>query len=289
MKNRIGELNWRAGMVVANGHCDSLGDDFILTDRPVIEPPVNTPFKIDMTSAMVSLKGTTRGKINLTPYVTEGQCMVVHLRDQILEYEYISDDFEGLFIIMSSRFLESLNIQERLSAFLTVRDNPVVPLNDQALDAMKTYFEMMRTTIRMEDNPHRMEIARNLTRAFFYGAGYYFHKTADDRIRTKREVLVDDFMRLVEANYREHRGLEFYAGKLFLTPKYMSSLIKEQTGRSAGEWIDNYVVQEAKALLKSTGMTIQQISNELNFPSQSFFGKHFKRLTGISPKEYRKD
>jgi AraC-type DNA-binding domain-containing proteins len=64
-------------------------------------------------------------------------------------------------------------------------------------------------------------------------------------------------------------------------------VIKEAGGKSAGEWIDERVILEVKALLKSTNMTIQQISDELNFPTQSSFGKYFKRLTGISPKEYR--
>jgi AraC-like DNA-binding protein len=57
---------------------------------------------------------------------------------------------------------------------------------------------------------------------------------------------------------------------------------------SAKKWIDDYVIWETKALLKSTNMTVQQISDELNFPSQSFFGKYFKRLVGLSPLEYRK-
>lgn len=59
--------------------------------------------------------------------------------------------------------------------------------------------------------------------------------------------------------------------------------------KSAAEWIDDYVILEAKALLRSTNLTIQQISYELNFPSQSFFGKYFKRLTGMSPKEYKEN
>jgi AraC-like DNA-binding protein len=65
-------------------------------------------------------------------------------------------------------------------------------------------------------------------------------------------------------------------------------VIKEASGTTANDWIDRYVVLEAKALLKSTGMTIQQISEELNFSSQSFFGKYFKRRTGMSPSEYKK-
>ena len=83
--------------------------------------------------------------------------------------------------------------------------------------------------------------------------------------------------------------MEFYADKMCLTPKYLSKVIKEKSSKSASEWIDNYVTLEARALLKSTNMTIRQISDELNFPSQSFFGKYFKRHQGMSPKEYRKN
>ncbi|WP_368077566.1 helix-turn-helix domain-containing protein [Parabacteroides goldsteinii] len=63
--------------------------------------------------------------------------------------------------------------------------------------------------------------------------------------------------------------------------------MKNYSGKSAAEWIDEYIVLEAMALLKSTDMTVQEISDELNFPSQSFFGKFFKRVSGVSPKAYR--
>lgn len=98
-----------------------------------------------------------------------------------------------------------------------------------------------------------------------------------------------NFMDLIRTHYKEHRGAEFYADKLCLTPKYLTKVIKENSGKSANDWIDDYVVLEAKALLKSTNMTIQQISDELNFPSQSFFDKFFKRHVGVSPKEYKKN
>jgi AraC-like DNA-binding protein len=98
---------------------------------------------------------------------------------------------------------------------------------------------------------------------------------------------VDRFLNLVQENFREQRDINFYADRMCLTPRYLSRLIKKNSGYFAGEWINNHVILEAKALLKSTNMTIQQISDELNFPSQSFFGKYFKRITGMSPKEYR--
>lgn len=96
-----------------------------------------------------------------------------------------------------------------------------------------------------------------------------------------------NFLKQLQTHHKQERKLEFYADKLCLSAKYLSQTIKNSSGKTAGEWIDEYVMLEAKALLKSTNMTIQQISDELNFPSQSFFGKFFKRLAGLSPKAYR--
>ncbi len=65
--------------------------------------------------------------------------------------------------------------------------------------------------------------------------------------------------------------------------------MKEISGRTAGDWIENYVIMEAKVLLKTTDMTIQEIAVYLNFANQSFFGKYFKHHTGSSPSNYRKE
>jgi transcriptional regulator, araC family len=93
---------------------------------------------------------------------------------------------------------------------------------------------------------------------------------------------------LVEKNFKKYRQLNFYADKLCITAKYLSTTVKNNSGISASEWIKRYVILEAQRLLKNSSMTIQQISNELNFPSQTFFSKYFKHQIGLSPKEYRK-
>jgi AraC-like DNA-binding protein len=117
---------------------------------------------------------------------------------------------------------------------------------------------------------------------------YQSHILSGSDPQSSQGILLDRFMNLVKENFREQRDVGFYADKLCLTPKYLSKVIRDNSGSSADEWIDNYVTLEAKALLKSTNMTIQQISEELNSPSQSFFGKYFKRIVGVSPSEYRK-
>ena len=119
--------------------------------------------------------------------------------------------------------------------------------------------------------------------------GYYFHQTTESKKLSNEEILMQNFLKTVQQYYKKERKVIFYADKLHLSAGYLSTVIKNVSGKTAAEWIDDYVILEAKSLLKSTNLTIQQISDGLNFPSQSFFGKYFKRQTGISPKEYKKD
>ena len=106
---------------------------------------------------------------------------------------------------------------------------------------------------------------------------------------TRQEEIYSAFLNVLEANYKIARDVGFYADKLCITAKHLSQVVKDVSGKTALEIIEDYALTECKALLLSTTMTIQEISDELNFPSQSVFGKYFKRLTGMSPKAYRQE
>ena len=287
MEKNILPFNWQNEL--GNIYVHSINDDFILLDKPIIKSVFDHPFKIDVVTAIICLKGTVKGSMDMKHYTAQGPCMIIVLPEQILEYESFSEDFSGLFIVLSKRFLEEMEFtaQESFPLSLSVRERPYIPLTDRELNAMVGYFNMMKDTISIQDHPYRMETAKYLTKAFFYGAGYYFHNISNNKKQTHQEQIVDNFLNHVQENYKHQRELNFYADKMCLTPKHLSKVIKESSRKSANEWINEYVILEAKALLKSTDMTIQQISDELNFPSQSFFGKYFKRITGLSPKEYK--
>ena len=92
----------------------------------------------------------------------------------------------------------------------------------------------------------------------------------------------------VEENYRKEHSVKFYADKICLTPKYLSTVIYEISGKHASDWIQEYIILEAKALLKSTNMSLQNISDVLCFCTPSHFGRFFKRYTGYTPSEYKK-
>lgn len=289
MEKNIPSLNWR--IILEENKIDSIDNEIVLFEEPVITSTFQYPFKVDVTTAIICLKGSTEGAINLKPFTTTAPCLILVLPGQILEYKYISKDFSGLFIVMSNRFTDSLmpNAMERLPLLLSVRDNPVVPIVDkETLDGIVDYYKMLKRVIKVKEHPNRLDVARHITLAFFYGVGFYFHEAdPENEKKTHQELLVEKFLHLVQSNYKQQRGLDFYANQLCLTPKHLSKVIKENTSKSANDWIDEHVILEAKALLKSTNMTVQQVGDELNFPCQSFFGKYFKRIVGISPREYK--
>ena len=103
----------------------------------------------------------------------------------------------------------------------------------------------------------------------------------------RRTKLSKDFFSLLKEYSREQRQVGFYADKLCITPKYLTFLLKQSTGKSANEWITNAVISDAKHLLKNSGNSIKEVSYTLNFANQSFFGKYFKKMVGISPKDFQ--
>jgi AraC-like DNA-binding protein len=284
---KILPYNWRPEVDILK--VDSIDNDIILLDKPLIMSAIDYPFKVDVTCAIICITGRTEGYINLNHYVTEGPYFITILSGQIMQYKSISDDFTGLFIVMSQKFTDSLMplATDRLPLSLSVRDNPAIPLNEEALEGMINYFEMIKKVIHVKDHPFRIEVVRHLTLAFFYGVGVDFHKIDDTRKKTQSEVFFEKFLNLVQTHFKSERGLDFYADKLCVTSKHLSKVIKATTEKPANDWIDEYVALEAKALIKSTNMTVEQISEALNFPSQSFFGKYFKRVTGVSPRDYK--
>jgi araC-type DNA-binding domain-containing proteins len=119
--------------------------------------------------------------------------------------------------------------------------------------------------------------------------GWFIHREAVKKTTDSRQSeVMNAFISLVKSNYHEHRDVEYYAGRMNLTAKYLTTLIKKASGKPALQWIEDYVILDAKAQLSSTQNSIQQICYDLNFPTPSFFGRYFKRAVGMSPSEYRR-
>ena len=95
-------------------------------------------------------------------------------------------------------------------------------------------------------------------------------------------------MKLLFKHNREQHTVSFYANKLCISPQYLSAILKDLTGKTTNNWIDNSLILDAKVMLKAPNATVQQVSDLLSFANQSTFGKFFKKHAGLSPAEYRR-
>ena len=93
---------------------------------------------------------------------------------------------------------------------------------------------------------------------------------------------------MVEEHCKHERRVGWYALQLGITPKYLSEAVKSVSKRTPNQWIDNYVLMEIRVMLKNSTKSVKEISNEMNFPNQSFMGRFFKEHMGMTPREYRR-
>jgi len=114
-------------------------------------------------------------------------------------------------------------------------------------------------------------------------------ENANKRPKTRQKAVFERFIELVKEHCVEQHQLQFYADNLCLSAKYLSQLVYQESGKLASEWIRDYIILQAKALLRSREMTVLQVSEELNFPNSSFFNRYFKRIVGVSPRKYQMD
>lgn len=291
MKN-IPYLKWKEHLNKSVPHDHRLGTDVMLIENTHsinAQYPMSSPFKIDMSMALIFTEGSIRMRINMKEYEFVAPCVVVIVADTIYQIIETSENLNSKAVAMSKDFSNSLflgyaNIKSIYNSLLT---NPVV-LIDNDMRAFVGFFDLMLDLVKSSNSEFALDAARHLTLSMFYAYCANKQGVSDNsKIKSRQESICERFMELLSHYYKEQREVAFYAEKLCITPKYLSQIIKDQTDRTTLEYIEEYVVEESKALLISTTMSIQQISDELHFPSQSVFGKYFKRVTGMSPREYK--
>lgn len=180
-------------------------------------------------------------------------------------------------------------MQQLFPMFFMIKERPCIAVTADELQAFEEYHSFLWSKVKLKDNPYRKEITQGLLMALFYEIYdiYQGHAVKERTPKAARKICSNASSGTCTSLQRgEERVL--YADKMFLTPKHLSTVVKEVSGKTAGEWIDSLVILEAKAMLKSSEQSIQEIADELHFANQSFFGKYFKHHTGFSPKEYRK-
>ena len=265
--------------------------DVIFHNGKINDDVCNFPYKFKEVVIAFCTHGKAKAKIGVKDVEIEKQNMFVVLPEQIFSITEVSADFKAIIIVFKDSFFDIRNnISEikELQQFLLKEQGFFIP--EQNMQEFITLFGLIRMKIA-KPNRFTSKIIQLYCQILFYNC-YALTKpkeTVQQIANTeKKEAVLECFISEVERHFKTQHNVKFYADRLCYTPKYLSLLIKEASGKTAADWIREYLVLEARALLKSGKMTIQQVSNELNFGDQSHFGGFFKRQMGCSPREYQR-
>ena len=281
-----------------DSHRVCYGDDFYVMDIRLSEDnqPLGHPCRFDGYMLLYCVKGRIRLNVNLSEYIIEEGTIFMNVPGNIIRVNEILDvpkeEVRYVCAAMSKEFLQGMQLDANkvFNEGISMMETPSIRLTEKELEMLRCGLEVL-TRVADSNAIYKRESLLALLSSMFYllmGAWKKRGQTAEPEAQsTRSKIIFDQFIKLVSEYYTQYRNVGFYADKLCLTPKYLSKLIKNATGRSAPEWIDQYVILEAKNLLKYSNVAIKEIVYTLNFPNQSVFYKFFKAHTGMTPSEYR--
>ena len=222
----------------------------------------------------------------------------IYMASTLVHLLHKSEDAEGIMVEVDFYYiLPIVNKVINVESQLFMRKNPCVSLSGEQCAHFEYLLNNLWDRINAEDCQKENVQYQHLTLELIKSMGqticyeilnmYFTNQPLQPLQQGKKDVVFQNFMLSLFRFYRKERDVSFYARMQHITPRYFSAIIKEKTGDSALQWIVRMVITEAKQLLEESDLSIKEIADQLNFPTQSFFGKYFKQYVGVSPKEYR--
>ena len=252
------------------------------------------PMRLDALLMVLVLEGSSEIALDYVPYTIGANSFTIIMPTHTIQLNKVSKGFKGKLLVISREFLDECNTAKRspsMANYMQLRKNPCTTFEPQETELVDNYIELLRSKIKNRMHFFQKEVMQNAFVGFLLEIANIFMGKKDGLLMpalSRKEELFEQFLQLLFEHCKEQHVVTFYAEKLFITPQYLSLILKELTGKSANKWIDDALIVEAKILLKAPQATVQQVADMLHFSDQSTFGKFFKKHMGISPMEYRK-
>lgn len=230
------------------------------------------------------VRGTIRSTINHQEVLVTANNGAFVLVDSILGKTEISPDCEYYILAFTAQFAEMLAMYIPQAQLSQLMMRPVWQMTDQQMAQVLQYINLLRTLI--EEN--RQQAVVHMVRSLLYCLAEDYAVTPQQTsLLSRAEQICGQYLSLVELHCREQHTVEWYALQLSIAPKYLSNVVKQTLNTSPNAFIDDALTRQAKSLLSSTSLSVQQIADRLGFRNQSHFGTFFKRQTGLSPKAFK--
>ncbi|MFI3305684.1 MAG: helix-turn-helix domain-containing protein [Rikenellaceae bacterium] len=245
-------------------------------------------------ACVICTSGTATLGINFDEHNIKQGDMIIKFDTDILIHKGHSSDFEAQLVIFSNDLYEVLttDLASYRSVFLAEKFPNIVSMERHeqvVVDATSQQFIYILEHLHQN---HLLSAMGNVVSVFgkIVFQMIYDHQSAGEIVQhtfSRYDTIYKSFIEQVIKSYRHERTIGFYAEQLNVTPKHLASVVKQVSRRRASEWIDTYVINEAKTLLLSTNKPLYEIAEELNFESATAFSRYFIRLTSFTPRDFR--
>ena len=286
--------------MVPSGISLGIGDDFFISrlqDRPEYVH-LKYPFRVDCYVAAYCVEGTVDCSVNLTDYhLTTGTLLLFTPGNivRITEPEP-TRQLRLTLICASTSFITGIGINPSkflIEAMDVLRD-PCIHLSADETEMLHKYVNLALDITKTNPQFIKESIGGLVSSVFYQFAGFLAdskrRQDMESPVRTSRQrQMLEQFIKLAINDHAREHLVGYYADKMCVTPKYLSKIVKEASGRSVPDWLSELLILDAKNMLRHSDMTIKEISSRLNFPSQSFFFRFFKNHTGQTPTQYREE
>ncbi len=205
----------------------------------------------------------------------------------------ISNDYRGICLVADKDFVfESPTMRDAIrAAYLPTVElsEPRLPLAEDDIQHLMQLMGIIRRYLLSPAHPFRSESLRTTYGLFLLELTAIQERAIRHRRYPKRiEELFFDFLRLVPIHFAEHHDVSFYASRLCITPRYLAQIVRDVSGRTVVDYINQMLLMEASYLLQQTSLPIVEIAYRLHFSETASFTRFFTRMKGMSPREYRK-
>lgn len=251
---------------------------------------LDSPYKIRCGLILFCHSGLANVSVDLVQCTLKPHTVTVLLPDTILTLNSSDKGFKVEYIMLSASLFDEAVFRLEPPFFRFILDNPCLVCPPGERDALDAMIRMFWIIYKDRDNMSRNVIIKNQSQNFFlnmYDKNRHLFSSLQRNGYNRGEELFHKFITCIQTHYLDQKDVAFYANELCISPRYLSTITRQVTGESAKTIIDRHIILETKVLLRTTEMTVQEITNHLNFPSQSYLGRYFKKHTGESPIEYR--
>lgn len=270
---------------------DKKGTSLMVIDEVEKLKLAGKTFSSSFVMIVLCLEGYVDFTKNGTKHRLEKNGLLVNFGASKISDVEMSPDFKAKALVASHDFIqETLITMVHMWPYLVyLIDHPIITLGEKERNRIGTNYRLIIERLQNENHLYKREATiANLQACYFDVCDLIGSRAPKpSEVAARSYGIFDQFMQLIAREYVMHRDVKWYADEMKMSPKYLSEIVKEVSGRPAGQWITSFVITDVKALLRNSDLSIKEIAVEMNFPNQSFLGKYFKNATGQSPVEYR--